>query len=283
MQSTTVKFGLVKKCVSPNSSEDHQGAVVIDLCDQLGVQLACFPLKEMEFQNLNDSEGSILAIYVEGKVDFEGNKAVVINIKDTFFEIHGLQCLVTKVGLKKVLEWISDSTYLNSFLKLEFKALKLSLKNAKSSKLLYFKWLYKVTTSLLISLEDKNNESQEEEISHKYSEQARVRLLELDLVNKKILNIPSVGDMANRVNMSQSKFKSVFKEVFNESPHQYFLKLKLSRAISMLKYSDNNLTYISYRLGFSHPSALTRLFLSKLGYSPTEVKRQFAPSHENVE
>lgn len=105
----------------------------------------------------------------------------------------------------------------------------------------------------------------------KDSDIQKIRLLEYSLKSNLDKTSPSLGEMATATDMSMTKFKTIFKEVFEVSPHQYILDLKLNQAQYLLKQHYLSISEVAYKVGFNHPSALTRLFQNKLGVTPNEV------------
>lgn len=99
----------------------------------------------------------------------------------------------------------------------------------------------------------------------------KIRLLGYSLKSNLHKASPSLGEMATATDMSMTKFKTIFKEVFEASPHQYILDLKLNQAQYLLKQHCLSISEVAYKVGFNHPSALTRLFQNKLGVTPNEV------------
>lgn len=69
----------------------------------------------------------------------------------------------------------------------------------------------------------------------------------------------SIEQMAEMVNMSPTKFKTKFKKVFNQSAHQYILSIRAEQAKKLLDTKKFNMSQVAYRVGFNHPSGLTRL------------------------
>jgi AraC-like DNA-binding protein len=81
---------------------------------------------------------------------------------------------------------------------------------------------------------------------------------------------PTVQSMALMAGMSVSKFKLLFQQEFNESPHQYILGRKLTLARELLLSGELSISQVSYKIGFNHPSGFTRLFKHKFQYPPSE-------------
>lgn len=105
----------------------------------------------------------------------------------------------------------------------------------------------------------------------KQSDIQKIRSLGYSLKSNLQKTSPSLEEMAKAVDMSPTKFKTLFKEVLGTSPHQYILNLKLNHAQYLLKHQSLSISEVAYKVGFNHPSALTRLFQTKLGICPNEI------------
>ena len=105
----------------------------------------------------------------------------------------------------------------------------------------------------------------------KQSDIQKIRQLGYSLKSNLHKSSPSLEDMAKTAEMSTTKFKTLFKEILGMSPHQYILNLKLNHAQYLLKHQSLSVSEVAYKVGFNHPSALTRLFQSKLGIAPHVV------------
>ena len=105
----------------------------------------------------------------------------------------------------------------------------------------------------------------------KKSDIQKIKQLGYSLKSNLHKSSPSLEDMAKMAEMSPTKFKTIFKEVLGMSPHQYILNLKLNHAQYLLKHQSLSVSEVACKVGFNHPSALTRLFQSKLGIAPHVV------------
>ncbi|SFP90599.1 AraC-type DNA-binding protein [Pseudarcicella hirudinis] len=81
----------------------------------------------------------------------------------------------------------------------------------------------------------------------------------------------SIQQMADKVGMSMTKFKTVFKNVTGDSPYQYIQKARLTKAIDLLKTSQYSVTEVAYKVGFRHPGTFTRFFKQKYNCSPSDL------------
>ncbi|WP_420570743.1 helix-turn-helix domain-containing protein [Kordia sp.] len=82
---------------------------------------------------------------------------------------------------------------------------------------------------------------------------------------------PSNESLANIANMSLSKFKKRFKQVFHKSPYQYYLALKMDKAMELLLKKEHSVSDVGYLLGYSNLSQFTKAFKKFHNALPKEV------------
>ena len=82
---------------------------------------------------------------------------------------------------------------------------------------------------------------------------------------------------AEENNIGYSYFRKMFKNYTGVSPLQYHLDLKVLRAKEMLLQTDRTVKEISYALRFQSIYYFSRVFKSKLGVAPTEIRRSVRP------
>ena len=78
---------------------------------------------------------------------------------------------------------------------------------------------------------------------------------------------------AENNNIGYSYFRKMFKKYTGVPPVQYHLDLKILRAKEMLLYTDKSIKEIAYDLGFQSIYYFSRIFKSKLGVSPSEIRK----------
>ncbi len=78
---------------------------------------------------------------------------------------------------------------------------------------------------------------------------------------------------ADDSNIGYSYFRKMFKKYTGVPPVQYHLDLKMMRAKELLLFSDKIIKEISYELGFQSIYYFSRVFKSKLGVSPSEIRK----------
>ncbi len=82
---------------------------------------------------------------------------------------------------------------------------------------------------------------------------------------------PSNESLAELANMSLSKFKKRFKQVFHKSPYQYYLALKMNKAMELLLKKEHSVSDVGYLLGYSNLSQFTKAFKKFHNALPKEV------------
>ena len=78
---------------------------------------------------------------------------------------------------------------------------------------------------------------------------------------------------AEESNIGYSYFRKMFKKYTGVPPVQYHLDLKILRAKEMLLNTDRSIKEISYDLGFQSIYYFSRIFKSKLGVSPSAIRK----------
>lgn len=78
-----------------------------------------------------------------------------------------------------------------------------------------------------------------------------------------------LSDMAALAGMSRARFAVRFREITGETPADYLASWRVMTAQRLLK-RGLQLKLVACDVGYGSASALTRAFVRKLGYSPTE-------------
>lgn len=90
---------------------------------------------------------------------------------------------------------------------------------------------------------------------------------------------PSLSNstLANASNISEVYFRRLFKEVYNVSPHQYLLDIRIKRAKQLLAENIYSITSVSNQCGFSSVYHFCRVFKQTTGQTPTEYMKYASP------
>lgn len=84
----------------------------------------------------------------------------------------------------------------------------------------------------------------------------------------------SVQNMADKANLSVSRFMVLFKRQFGQSPHQYLLNMRLGHARELLETTALSQEEIADYCGFAHLHHLSKAFRKRFGMPPGAVRKR---------
>lgn len=79
--------------------------------------------------------------------------------------------------------------------------------------------------------------------------------------------------LADQYHIGYSYFRKMFKSYTGVAPHQYYLELKIMRAKELLLSTDKSVKEISFELGFQSIHYFSRIFKSKTGTNPSDLRK----------
>ncbi|NDO20412.1 helix-turn-helix domain-containing protein [Lachnospiraceae bacterium MD329] len=85
----------------------------------------------------------------------------------------------------------------------------------------------------------------------------------------------SVNEIAKTTKYNEKYFIELFKNHFGMTPARYVKTMRLEQAKRELLYTDNSVSNISNRLGYSTVQKFSRDFKDYTGFTPTDFKRKF--------
>ncbi|MCC9074329.1 AraC family transcriptional regulator [Flavobacterium sp. F-65] len=85
---------------------------------------------------------------------------------------------------------------------------------------------------------------------------------------------PSIGFLAQEANMSESKYKNLFKKITGMTPNSFFLNNKLIEAKRLLQEKQLTIAQVSDELNFTNNSYFTAKFRDFFGMLPKEFIKQ---------
>lgn len=80
----------------------------------------------------------------------------------------------------------------------------------------------------------------------------------------------SLDSLCNIVNLSPYYFVRIFKAQTGKPPYEYYMDIKIKKALTYLKSKKHSITEIGFILGFSSNSHFTSVFKKKVGVTPSE-------------
>lgn len=86
----------------------------------------------------------------------------------------------------------------------------------------------------------------------------------------------SLSDLVKITHLSTAQIERYFEKIFQLSPKQYIIKVRLDAAIGLLKNSKKSITDIAMSCGYQDHSAFSRVFKSTVGLTPSEYRELYA-------
>lgn len=97
--------------------------------------------------------------------------------------------------------------------------------------------------------------------------------LALDHLQRNFLDAPSLKQVADLVDMSETAFSRFFKNKTGNTFSEHIASLRLWMAGKLLLETDDAITDICYDSGFNNIANFNRTFLRKTGMTPTQYRR----------
>ncbi len=82
------------------------------------------------------------------------------------------------------------------------------------------------------------------------------------------------GDLAERYDISPKYFRSLFKKIYNTTPTQCLISIRLQSAVKLLTETTLTISDIAEMSGFGDVYYFSKLFKSKFGCSPKEYRNK---------
>jgi AraC-like DNA-binding protein len=83
----------------------------------------------------------------------------------------------------------------------------------------------------------------------------------------------SLPDISAKANFSPYHFLRVYKQTFQETPHEFLTRLRIERAKTLLARGSHNVTEACFEVGFSSLGSFSTLFARRVGLPPSEYRR----------
>lgn len=85
---------------------------------------------------------------------------------------------------------------------------------------------------------------------------------------------PMIKDLAVCANMSPSKLKRLFKQIFGNSIFSYYQEFRMKEAARLLREEKLSVSDVGYQLGFTNLSHFSRVFEEHAGMKPKQYSRK---------
>lgn len=84
----------------------------------------------------------------------------------------------------------------------------------------------------------------------------------------------SVEDMAKRCNLERSYFGKIFKDTMGQSPQEFLIHYRMTKAAALLKTTDLSIGEISSRVSYTNQLHFSRAFKNVFQMSPREYRQK---------
>ncbi|WP_321332591.1 AraC family transcriptional regulator [uncultured Bacteroides sp.] len=84
---------------------------------------------------------------------------------------------------------------------------------------------------------------------------------------------PVIKELAAYANMSSSKLKRLFKQIFGNSIFSYYQEFRMKEAARLLKEEKLSVSDVGYQLGFTNLSHFSRAFKEHIGMKPKQYSQ----------
>ena len=81
-------------------------------------------------------------------------------------------------------------------------------------------------------------------------------------------------DVAKAVNMSNSRFSTVFSQQSGQTFTEYLIYLRISKAKEMLRTTDMRSSQIAHETGYNDAHYFSYIFKKNVGMTPSEYRQQ---------
>ena len=102
------------------------------------------------------------------------------------------------------------------------------------------------------------------------SDVAMILTSQTNLIKKQEGVFPGIASLAAEANMSETKYKNLYKKITGQTPHAFFLNNKLELARDLLGSGQYTIRELAEKLNFTSTSHLSEQFKSYFGMSPKE-------------
>lgn len=83
----------------------------------------------------------------------------------------------------------------------------------------------------------------------------------------------TIEQLSQEVALSPYYLIRLFRRIYKQTPHQYLIQLRITRAKELLRSSDLSVTEICMTIGFESLGSFSTLFRKEAGLSPSAYRR----------
>ncbi|GAU75843.1 AraC family transcriptional regulator [Fusibacter sp. 3D3] len=94
-----------------------------------------------------------------------------------------------------------------------------------------------------------------------------------EIIENNLESSPSVKALASQLDMSVYKLQNGFKEITGDTVHNYIKKIRVGRAMELLRNTDLSILQIANEVGYENPSKFAQLFKVYNQMTPLEYRK----------
>ncbi len=104
----------------------------------------------------------------------------------------------------------------------------------------------------------------------------RIKVMKVSkiLADNLLNEFPGIESLAQEVSISETKLKSIFKQLTGQTLYQYHLSKQMQLAKTILENENLPIAEVGTRLYYASPSKFTEAFKKHFGYLPSEVRNK---------
>ena len=95
-----------------------------------------------------------------------------------------------------------------------------------------------------------------------------------EIIDKNLINPPSLNSLAQQVYMNVNKLKSSFKQIFGTTIFGHLKDRRMDYAKHLLEENDMSITEVAFTVGYNSFSHFSHAFKEYFGISPKLIQRK---------
>ncbi|WP_165836244.1 helix-turn-helix domain-containing protein [Taibaiella soli] len=102
----------------------------------------------------------------------------------------------------------------------------------------------------------------------------KIVILDRIIQEERLDDLPSIDDAAKEVALCPSRFKELFKKIFDKSYYRYYKELRLNRAKKMLQHPQIEIEDIAATFGYHTTASFVKAFSLEYGLTPQQFREK---------
>jgi AraC-like DNA-binding protein len=95
--------------------------------------------------------------------------------------------------------------------------------------------------------------------------------VEAELTKENVMEPPTVQELSMKFGISQTRLKTLFKEVYGYPLYEYFQRYRMEKARAMLLSGEHSVKETGYQLGYKSLSNFAKAFRQIFEYAPSDI------------